>query len=185
MVAVLIIIGVVVLVFVIMYNSLVGKRNMVDQVFASMDAMLKKRFDLIPNLVSSVQEYMKHEAGTLTKITELRTKALSSNISNEEKVAVNNELNKALGGLKVAFENYPDLKASNNFLQLQASLNEVEEQISAARRTYNAAVTSNNNAVDMFPTNIIAGMFNFQRRTLFEIPEAERVNPNVKSLFNS
>jgi len=182
---ILIVIVVVALIFVFMYNSLVSKRNMVDQVFASMDAMLKKRFDLVPNLVSSVKEYMKHEAGTLTKITELRTKALSPNISNEEKIAVNNELNKALGGLKVAFENYPDLKASNNFLQLQASLNEVEEQISAARRTYNAAVNSNNNAVDMFPTNIIAGMFGFKRRTLFEIPEAERVNPSVNNLFNS
>ncbi|HOJ18554.1 MAG TPA: LemA family protein [Ignavibacteriaceae bacterium] len=182
---VLIVIAVVLLILVLMYNSLVRKRNMVDQVFASMDAMLKKRFDLIPNLVSSVKEYMKHEAGTLTKITELRTKALSPNISTEDKVVVNNELNKLLGGLKVAFENYPDLKASNNFLQLQASLNEVEEQISAARRTYNAAVNDNNNAVDMFPTNIIAGLFGFKRRTLFEIPESERANINVGNLFNS
>ncbi len=181
----LIIVFAVAILFVIMYNSLVGKRNMVDQVFASLDAMLKKRYDLVPNLVASVKEYMQHESGLLTKITELRTQAISPSLSNEEKVTINNELNKVLGNIKVAVENYPDLKANQNFLHLQSSLNEVEEQISAARRTYNASVTSYNNAVDMFPTNILSQIFSFTRRTLFQIPEQERTNPDVKNLFSN
>lgn len=173
-----------ILFIIVSVNTLIAKKNQVANIFGSMDAMLKKRYDLIPNLIATVQNYMKYESQLLKEITELRTKALSSNISDEEKVNIDNKLTKSLGGIMVAVENYPDLKANQNFLQLQAALNEVEEQISAARRAYNAAVTDYNNAVEMFPTNIFAGMMGLKRKSVFEISEAERQNVNVKDLFN-
>ena len=175
----------VVLVVVILYNSLVNKKNQVANSFAGIDALLKKRYDLIPNLVAAVQKYMGHEKGTLTEITQLRARAVSGNVSDDEKVALNNQIGKMLGGIMVAVENYPDLKANQNFLQLQAALNETEEQIAAARRAYNAAVTDYNNAIEMFPTNILAGMMNYKGKPFFEAAEAERQNVDVKKLFNS
>jgi LemA protein len=184
----MLIIGIIVIVLIsliVTYNGLINKRNQVDNVFGSMDAMLKKRYDLIPNLIAAVQEYMKHEKGTLMQLTELRTKAMSSDISNNEKIDINNQLNKILGGIKVSVENYPDLKANQNFIQLQGSLNEVEEQISAARRAFNSVVTDYNNAVQMFPSNIIAGMMGFKTKQLFVIDEFERKNVDVKGLFNN
>jgi LemA protein len=175
---------IVVLLFVFgMYNSLVGKKNDVENAFASIDTILKKRYDLIPNLVAAVKQYMQHERGLLENITELRARAVSGHIPPDEAIKLNNEINKAMGGIMVAVENYPDLKASRNFIDLQRSLNEVEEQLSAARRAFNAAVTAFNNAVEMFPTNIMAGMMHYTRRQLFEIPEVERQTPDVKSLF--
>lgn len=170
---------------VIIYNSLIGKKNQVEKAFASIDTLLKKRYDLIPNLVATVKQYAKHEAGTLTEITELRAKAMSGGASPDEQVALNNALGKALGGIMVAVENYPELKANENFMQLQRSLNEIEEQISASRRAFNASVTDFNNAVEMFPTNIFAGMMGYKRRQLFEIPETERQNVNVGDLFKA
>jgi len=128
---------------------------------------------------------MKHESQTLKDITEMRVKAMSSNLTDEEKMDLNNKLGKMLGGIMVAVENYPTLKANQNFLQLQSALNEVEEQISAARRAYNAAVTDYNNAVEMFPTNIFAGIMSYKKKKIFEITEEERKNVNVKHLFNS
>lgn len=167
------------------YNTLVGKRNQADNAFASMDVQLKKRYDLIPNLVATVQQYTKHESETLTKITELRARASSPSTSPEEAVHLNNELNRAMGRLMVQVEAYPDLKASANFEQLQRSLNEVEEQLSASRRAFNAAVTDYNDSVQMVPTNMVAGMFGFRPREVFEIAEKERQNVDVKQLFNS
>ena len=119
----------IVLFVVLMYNSLIDKKNQVENAFGGMDVQLKKRYDLIPNLISSVKTYMKHESDTLTEITELRTKALSGGLSNDDKVDLDNKITSKLGGIMVAVENYPDLKASENFNQLQRSLNEVEEQI--------------------------------------------------------
>ena len=168
-----------------MYNGLINKRNQVENVFGSMDAMLRKRYDLIPNLVSAVSEYMKHESGVLSQITELRTKVLSQDIPSDEKVEINNQLSKALMGIKVAVENYPDLKASHNFIQLQGALNEAEEQISAARRAFNAVVTDYNNSVEMFPSSIMASFMKFKRKHVFEITDVERQNVNVKDLFNN
>ena len=176
---------VVILIPVLMYNSLVGKKNQVENVFAGIDALLKKRTDLIPNLVDTVKTYMKHEKDLLTKVTEMRAKATSGRLSDDERVELDNKLTKALGGIMVAVENYPDLKANQNFLQLQGSLNEVEEQISAARRAYNAAVTTYNNAVEMFPTNIMASLMNYKRKQVFEIPDEERKNVDVGKLFKS
>jgi len=169
----------------VMYNSLINQKNQVENAFGGMDAQLKKRYDLIPNLVSSVKSYMEHEAGTLTQITELRAQAMSGDISNDEKVKLDNMITSKLGGIMVAVENYPDLKASENFNQLQRSLNEVEEQISASRRAYNATVTSYNNSVEMFPTNILAGMMKMEHKDVFEIPDAERQNVNVGDMFNN
>ncbi|MCF7907701.1 MAG: LemA family protein [Candidatus Omnitrophica bacterium] len=180
----IIILGVLVLIPVFLYNSLVGKKNQVQNVFASIDTLLKKRYDLIPNLIATVKTYMQHERGTLTEITEMRAKAVSSSLSDDQKVDLDNKMTKALGGIMVAVENYPDLKANQNFLQLQGTLNEVEEQISAARRAYNASVTDYNNAVEMFPTNIVASMMNYKRKQVFEIVEKERKNVSVKDLFN-
>jgi LemA protein len=128
---------------------------------------------------------MTHEANTLTEITELRTKALSGGISDDEKVDLDNKITSHLSGIMVAVENYPDLKASDNFIQLQRSLNEVEEQISASRRSYNAAVTDYNNGVEMFPTNLIAGVMSFKRKNVFEIPDVQRENVDVDNLFNN
>ncbi len=178
------IVAVVLVVIIIgIYNSLIGRKNQVENAFASIDALLKKRYDLIPNLVSTVKNYMQHERGTLTEITELRAKATSGQLSSEDKIALENKLSRVYRGIMVAVENYPDLKASQNFLQLEKTLNEIEEQISAARRAYNASVTDFNNSVEMFPTSVFASMMNFKRKQLFEIPEAERQNVNVGDLF--
>lgn len=179
-----IIVAVVVLIVVSMYNSLVRKKNQVENAFASIDVMLKQRFDLIPNLVASVQQYAKHEAGTFSAITEMRNKSYSS-LSESDKA----DFDKNFSGIRSKFfavaENYPELKASENFLQLQRALNETEEQLAAARRTFNACVTDYNNAVQSFPTNLLACMMGFTGKTVLTIPEAERATPSVKNLFNS
>lgn len=179
-----IVIVLVVVVVVSMYNSLVRKKNQIENAFATIDVMLKQRFDLIPNLVASVQQYARHEADTFSAITEMRNKTYSS-LDENEKADFDKAFSKARTQFFAVAENYPELKASENFLQLQRSLNETEEQLAAARRTYNACVTDYNNAVQTFPTNLLAGMFGFTRKDVLAIPQAERANPNVKNLFNS
>jgi len=172
-----------ILMYLALYNTLIAKKNQVTNVFGAIDALLKKRYDLIPNLVSSVKTYMEYEKGTLIQITELRARAVSEKLTDDEKVDLDNKMSRLLGSIKVAVENYPDLKANQNFLQLQAALNEVEEQISAARRAYNASVTDYNNAVEMFPTNIVASIMNLTSKIVFEIPEEERKTVNVGEMF--
>ena len=176
---------VVALILFAMYNSLVGKKNQVENAFSTIDVMLKKRYDLIPNLVSTVKTYMNYEGSTLEKITELRAKAMSGGISSDEKVSLDNEIRKVMGNIMVSVENYPELKANENFMHLQRTLNETEEQISAARRTFNASVVDYNNAVEMFPTNIMAGMMGYKRKNVFEAMEEERKNVNVGNLFGN
>lgn len=166
-----------------LYNSLIQKKNQVTNVFATIDALLKKRYDLIPNLVAVVKNYMEYEKGVLTQITELRSKAVAGTLSDDEKVVLENKMSKLMGDIRVAVENYPDLKANQNFLQLQGSLNEIEEQLSAARRAYNAAVTDYNNAIEMFPTNFLASIMNYKVKTVFEAAGEERKNVNVDDLF--
>ncbi len=168
-----------------MYNLLVGKKNMVENLFAGIDVVLKKRCDLIPNLVASVQQYMQHEKGLLTEVTALRAQATSGNLSGDERVAVENKLGRAIGGIMVAVERYPDLKANQNVMQLQQELRAVEGEIAGARTGYNAAVTDYNNTVEMFPTNLLAGLIGYRRKQLFEASEADRQNPSVKQLFNA
>ncbi len=172
-----------VVLIVIMYNGLVKRRNEVDNAFGGMDVQLKKRYDLIPNLVATVKQYASHEKELLTKVTELRSKVAQGNLSADEKVKLDNEISAGMKSIMVAVENYPDIKASDNFIHLQRTLNEVESQISAARRTYNAVITEYNNGIQTFPRNIVAGMMNLQRKEVFVIPEVERVNVDVKSLF--
>jgi len=179
----LIVLAVIALILILIYNSLIGKKNQVENIFAGVDAVLKKRFDLIPNLVGSVERYMEHEKTTLEKVTELRAQGMKSGISDEQKIALDAKLTAALGSITVAMEAYPELKANENIMHLQRSLSEIEEQISAARRAYNQAVTDLNNAIEMFPTNIVAGWMNLKRRAVFEITQAERENVNVHELF--
>lgn len=179
----LIIVAILVLIAVLMYNSLIGKKNQVENIFAGVDAVLKKRFDLIPNLVASVERYMEHEKSTLEKVTELRAQAMRPGLSDTQKIALDAKLTAALGSITVAMENYPDLKANENVMHLQRSLNEAEEQISAARRAYNQAVTDLNNAIEMFPTNIMASWMELERKTVFEITQNERQNIDVNALF--
>lgn len=179
-----IIVAVLVLIVISMYNSLVKKKNQVENAFSTIDVMLKQRFDLIPNLVSSVQQYAKHEAETFSAITELRNKPYSS-LTESEKADFDKDFSKIRTQFFAVAEGYPELKASGNFLQLQRSLNETEEQLAAARRTFNASVTDYNNTVQSFPINLLAGMFGFTRKEVLTIPEAERATPNVKNLFNS
>jgi len=170
---------------VFMYNSLIVKKNDVQRSFGSIDVLLKKRYDMIPNLVETVKEYMGYEKQVLTDVTELRSKAMTGNISNEERVKVENELSRCLGKVKVAVENYPDLKANQNFIQLQSTWTTLEEQISEARIGYNSSVTNYNNAVEMFPSNIIAGLMGYITKSIFEVPEPERQNIDAKQLFRS
>lgn len=179
----LIVAGVLALVVVLMYNTLISKKNQVENIFAGLDAVLKKRYDLLPNLVASVKEYMVHEKETLEKITKLRSEAIQSGLGAEAKMKLGNQLSSMLGSLMVSVENYPNLKANENFLHLQHTLNELEEQISAARRAYNQSVTDYNNAIEMFPTNLMAGFMRLERRAVFAIVENERQNVDVKNLF--
>ncbi len=181
----LIILVVIAIVLVLMYNSLVAKKNQVENIFASVDTQLKKRYDLIPNLVASVSKYMQHEKSILEEVTLLRANANKPNISDEQKIALDAKVSSALGSIMVAVENYPELKANENVMHLQRSLNEIEEQISAARRAYNQAVTDYNNALEQIPTNFMASAMNYARKSVFEISESERQNVNVKELFNS
>ena len=180
----LIVLIVIILALVLMYNSLVAKKNQVENIFASVDTVLKKRYDLIPNLVASVSKYMEHEKGLLEEVTKLRSDANKPNISDEQKIALDAKISTALGSIMIAVENYPDLKANENVMHLQRTLNEIEEQISAARRAYNQAVTDYNNALEQIPTNFMATAMAYKRKEVFEIVEAERKNVNVKELFN-
>lgn len=181
----LIVLAAIALIAIMVYNGLIRKKNEVDNAFGGIDVQLKKRYDLIPNLVATVQQYASQEKELLEKITQLRAKAVGGNLSNDEKVDLDNQISGALRNIMVSVENYPDLKASENFLNLQRSLNEVESQISAARRAYNAAVTDFNNGIETFPGNLMAGMMGLSRKQVFEIPETERQNVNVKDLFKS
>ncbi len=176
-------IAVVVVILVLMYNSLVSKKNQVENIFAGVDAVLKKRYDLIPNLVASVSKYMEHEKSLLQEVTKLRADANKPNISEHEKIALDAKVSSALGSLMIAVENYPELQANENVMHLQHSLNEIEEQISAARRAYNQAVTDYNNAIEMIPTNFMANLMHYTRKEVFVIVESERQNVNVKELF--
>jgi LemA protein len=165
------------------YNGLIGKKNSVENAMGGLDAELKKRYDPIPNLVATVKQYMQHEASTLEKIVELRGKALDQNLSQAEKQDVNAKISQSLSGIMVQMENYPQLKSNTNFLQLQSTLSDVENNISASRRFFNATVTEYNNALEMFPSNLVAHFMKLQRKEVFNIPEIERQNVSVKNLF--
>lgn len=180
----LIIIIVIAIVLIMMYNSLVAKKNQVENIFASVDTNLKKRYDLIPNLVASVSKYMEHEKSLLTEVTRLRAEATKPDISDAHKIALDAKISSALDSIMIAVEAYPELKANENVMHLQYTLHEIEEQISASRRSYNQAVTDYNNAIEMVPTNFMASFMSYRRKQVFEIADGERQNVNVKELFN-
>ncbi len=174
----------IILIFITLYNNLVRRRNETENAFGSVDAMLKKRFDLIPNLVETVKQYMAHEAGTLNDIIQLRA-GYTNNLSNDEKLDLHNNVSKKLNNVMFLVENYPNLKANQTFIHLQAAWNESEEQIAASRRYYNTTVTDYNNFVQTFPSNIIASMFGFSKKSVFEIENNERQNLDAKKLFSN
>jgi len=153
-----------------LYNRLVKLRNNREQAFADVDVQLRLRHDLVPQLVESVRGYMGHERGVLTEITEARAAAMKANTIND-KIAAETRLSSALEGLKVSVEAYPDLKASQNFLDLQNEISDVENKIAAARRFFNSATKELNVATEMFPSNIVATLFNFKREPMFELGE--------------
>lgn len=161
------------------YNQFVSLQNLAKNAFSNIDVMLKKRYDLIPQLVNTAKAYMKHERATLEEITQLRNQAMAINDSENQKVQLNNQLSSAIGNLMVSVEAYPDLKASKSFLHLQRSIAEIEEQLSASRRSYNMAVTQYNTKTERIPSNLIAGIFNFKRKPLFEATATEKRQINV------
>ncbi len=163
----------------IAYNSLVRLRNMAQAAWADIDVQLKRRHDLIPNLVETVKGYAAHERGTLEAVINARAKAVSASTP-EERIKDENMLTQALRGLLAVVENYPDLKANQNFLDLQNQLAEIEEAIQNARRYYNAVVRDYNIKTEVFPSNIVASLFGFKKMPYFEIEEAERQAPQVK-----
>jgi len=153
-----------------LYNRLVRLRNNREQAFADVDVQLRQRHDLIPQLVEAVKGYMVHERGVLTEITEARANAMKATTINE-KIAAETRLSTALEGLKVSVEAYPDLKASQNFLDLQNEISDVENKIAAARRFFNSATKELNTATELFPSNIVATLFNFRREPMFDLGE--------------
>jgi LemA protein len=165
------------------YNVLVATRNAINYALSSIDALLKKRCDLIPNLVETVKQYMKYEMNLIRELTLLRTQAVSGNLSLQERSEIDSKISRHMRNIIVSAENYPELKASSNFLQLQAALNEVEEQLSAARRALSAAITDYNNAVRMFPTNIMARILGYKEYEWYAISEESKVLHDVRRLF--
>lgn len=167
------VIGIVLLMLVSMYNRLIKLRNTRENAFADIDVQLKQRHDLIPQLVDTVKGYMKHEEKVLTQITAARAGAMNASTIGE-KIAAENQLSAALGGLNIAVEAYPDLKASANFMQLQDEISDVENKLAAVRRYFNSATKEYNNAVETFPSNLIAGMFAFKKETMFDVGTEQR-----------
>jgi LemA protein len=171
---------VLIIIFVAMYNSLVKRRNAVDNSWSQIDVQLKRRHDLIPNLVEAVKDYMAYEQETLSKVTEARAAAVTAGAKGPAQAAqAENALTDSLRSLFAVMENYPDLKASQNVMSLQEELTATENKISFARQFYNDSVLTYNNKIQTVPTNIIAGMFNFTKRDYFEVPETEREAPKV------
>ena len=186
MVTTIIIIAVVVVIILAingMYNNLVRLRNNRENAFADIDVQLKQRYDLVPQLVATVKGYAEHEKGLLESITAARSAAMSAT-SIDDKIKADQQLTSALAGLKVQVEAYPDLKANQNFLQLQGELSDIENKLAAVRRFFNSATRELNNAVQTFPANLLAGMFGFHKEAMYEIEASERATvekaPEIK-----
>jgi LemA protein len=173
--------GVIILVVVIIlviwcisiYNNLVKLRNNRENAFANIDVQLKQRHDLVPQLVATVKGYATHEKEVFQRVTEARSAAMSATSING-KITAENALSSALSGLKVSLEAYPELKANQNFLQLQGEIADLENKLAAVRRFFNSATKELNNAVQTFPSNIFANMFGFHKELMFEVPQDQR-----------
>jgi len=170
-------IGLVVLIAI--YNGLVYKRNRVRNAYSSIDVTLRKRFDLIPVLVEAVKGFAKHEEETFTRLIEARQRIDRGDLSQSERFRIESQIGPGMQRLMAVAEDYPELRSSTHFLILQRNLTEIEEQISAARRAYNAAVFEINNAVESFPSNLVAGAFGFQPHDFFEAADGARESAGV------
>ncbi len=179
-VAVIVILLILLVYSIAIYNSLVRLKNQSEEAWSSIDIQLKRRHDLIPNLVETVKGYAAHEKETLSKVIEARNMAMNASGSIEKRAEAENFLTGTLKSLFALSENYPNLKANENFLQLQNTLNEIEDNIQSARRYYNAVVRDLNTKIEMFPSSIIANMFNFTKKEYFEIEEREKEPVKVK-----
>jgi len=182
MTALYIILGIVLLVAVILvslYNKLVKQKVVIGEASADIETMLKQRYDMIPNLVSIVKGYAQHEKGTFEAVTELRTKAMSAG-SFDEKAKIEDQLTKGLSKIFALAENYPELKANTNFLELQTSLKDLEDNIQKSRRFYNGTVRDFNTTIVVFPNNILANMLGFKAEPFFEASEEEQKNVEIK-----
>lgn len=157
------------------YNSLISLKNTVEEAFATMDVYLKKRWDLIPNIVESVKGYAKHEAETLQSVIAARSGY--QQMTDSQKLQANSELSRLTGSISILAEQYPDLKANQNFLDLNAQLQQTEQDIANARKYYNAVVKNYNNKLQMFPSSVVARMFKFSERQMFEIEDAAQKEP--------
>lgn len=164
--------GIIVLAVILIYNSLVRLRNRTDEAWSDIDVQLKRRYDLIPNLVDTVKGYAKHEKELFTKVTKARTEAINAG-GVQEQAKAENMLTDALKSVFAVAENYPDLRATENFQKLQDELSDTENKIMAARRFYNANVRDLNTKIETFPTNLIAGMLGFKQRDFFELDDSE------------
>ena len=165
--------------FIAVYNKLIKLRNMKEEGWSGIDVQLKRRSNLIPNLLESVKGYMGHERSVLEDVTKLRTESMNAS-SVDAKIAAESALTRSLGKLFAVAENYPDLKASQNFIDLQEQLSVLEDEIQMARRYYNGTVRNLNVGIETFPNSIVAGMFNFEKGVFFEIDnEADRAVPKV------
>lgn len=174
----IVIVVVLVLVYFAMYNGLVKYRNWVDEAWAQIDVQLKRRYDLIPNLVETVKGYAKHEQETLTKVVELRNQ-LGEKSNRQEQMAVNDQLSGALKNLFALREAYPDLKANENFKMLQEELTQTENKVAYSRQLYNNTVMKYNTKIESVPTNFIASMHHFEKRDMLEARAEERENVRV------
>ena len=178
----LVIVAILVIWVIAIYNRLVKLRNNRENAFADIDVQLQQRYDLIPQLVECVKGYAKHEKSTLENVINLRNAAASATTI-DGKIAAENQLSSALAGLKVTLEAYPDLKANQNFLQLQNEMGDIENKLASVRRFFNSATKELNNAVQTFPSNIFAGMFGFKKEMMFDLgsdrAEVQKV-PQVK-----
>ncbi|MDX6183830.1 LemA family protein [Flavobacterium sp. Fl-77] len=165
---------------IVIYNSFVAKRNKVEEALSGIDVILKKRFDLIPNLIESVKGYLNHEKETLSNIVNLRNQALG--VKNpDEKLQLDKQLNNAVGTIFALAESYPDLKANTNFLSLQSELSEIETEIERSKRYYNGTVREYNIAVESFPGNLVANSFGFPKKNFLELQdESQRETPKVQ-----
>lgn len=162
------IVGIILIVIVLLYNGFITKRNRVQDAWAQIDVQLKRRYDLIPNLINTVKGYAGYERGVLTKVTQLRSSIIIGSV--QQKADANNQLSQAFKSIFAVAENYPDLKASANFQQLQTALEDTEDKIAFVRTSYNDYVLDYNNAIQQFPGNLFAGMFHFTRQDFFKAP---------------
>lgn len=166
-----------------LYNKLIARKNGVRNAFAAVDVQLKKRYDLIPNLVATVRQYMEHERGLLSEITALRSRAVQPGLAPQERMEIDNQMTQKLHQLNVQIENYPNLKANESFMSLQNTLGQVEQEIAMTRNFYNSSVTQYNTQIQQFPNVLLAGLLGFQPEAVLETAAGERVNVDVGAAF--